>query len=128
MLPWLHQQLEVKDFIGRDVKPGTIGAMVGQLETWCSNCGAMMKTMECEMSRANKIKEQRLADHRRLEEEVSIYHYCCVKSLAYTCLQVASLKAILAPPSSTPSGNEQQDQSYETKQPPMKKGYVLLLR
>lgn len=80
MLLWLHYQLEVKDFIGRDVKQGTIGAMVTQLETWCSNCGLMMKTMEVEMTRANKIKEQQLTDHRRLEEEVSIY--CCVKLLA----------------------------------------------
>ena len=73
MLLWLHHQLEVKDFIGRDVKPGTIGTMATQLETWCGNCGVMMKTMEYEMSRANKVKEQRLADHRRLEEEVSMY-------------------------------------------------------
>ena len=75
MLPWLHYQLEVKDFIGRDVKPGTISAMATQLETWCTNCGIMMDTMESQMSRANKTKEQRLADHRRLEEEVSV-HYC----------------------------------------------------
>lgn len=54
------------------MKPGTIGAMVTQLETWCNNCGLMMKTMESEMTRANKIKEERLADHRRLEEEVCI--------------------------------------------------------
>ena len=74
MLPWLHYQLEVKDFIGRDVKPGTIGAMATQLETWCNSCGVMMNTMECEMNRANKVKEQRLAEHRRLEEEVSMYY------------------------------------------------------
>lgn len=71
MLSWLHHQLEVKDFIGRDVKPGMIGAMVMQLETWCSSCGVMMRTMESEMTRANKTKEQQLADHRKLEEEVS---------------------------------------------------------
>lgn len=75
MLPWLHYQLEVKDFIGRDVKPGTISAMATQLETWCTNCGIMMGTMESQISRANKTKEQRLADHRRLEDEVSM-HYC----------------------------------------------------
>lgn len=105
-----NKVLEVKDFIGRDVKPGTIGAMATQLETWCNSCGVMMNTMECEMNRANKVKEQRLAEHRRLEEEVS------------------SLKAILAPASSVSTGgNDQQDQSFDTKQPPMKKGYVLLL-
>jgi len=46
--------------------------MVTQLETWYNNCGVMMKTMESEMTRANKIKEQRLVDNRRLEEEVCI--------------------------------------------------------
>ena len=52
--------------------------------------------------------------------------YCCVKLLAYSCgyTQVASLKAILAPASSSSvtTGNEQQEQSFETKQPAMKKG------
>ena len=82
MLLWLHYQLEVKDFIGRDVKLGTIGTMATQLETWCNNCGEMMKTMECEMSRANKVKEQRLADHRRLEEEVRMCIH--MKQLGYS--------------------------------------------
>ena len=54
------------------MKPGAISAMATQLETWCTNCGMMMKVMETEMSRANKTKEQQLADCRRLEDEVSI--------------------------------------------------------
>ena len=60
----------MKDFIGRDVKPGTIAAMVTQLEAWCDNCGDTMRSMEMEITRANKMKEDRIADHKRQEEEV----------------------------------------------------------
>lgn len=45
-------------------------------------------------------------------------------------MQVASLKAILTPAGSSSTvstGPDQQDQSFDTKQPPMKKGYVVLL-
>jgi len=53
------------------VKPGAIAAMVTQLEVWCDNCGDTMRSMETEITRANKMKEDRIADHKRLEEEVS---------------------------------------------------------
>jgi len=61
----------VKDFIGRDVKPGTIASMVTQLEAWCDNCGDTMRSMETEITRANKMKEDRIEHRKRMEEEVS---------------------------------------------------------
>jgi len=65
----------VKDFIGRDVKPGTIASMVTQLEAWCDNCGDTMRSMETEITRANKMKEDRIEHRKRLEEEVSTLAY-----------------------------------------------------
>ena len=94
--------------------------MVHFLKFYFQKTGA--KVVLC-LLMAHKTRFQNLISKNIYVRKFDAIQYFLMKQIAYSVYaQVSSLKAILAPTSSVPSNNDQQDQSFETKQPPMKKG------
>ncbi|XP_064459858.1 COP9 signalosome complex subunit 7b-like [Ornithodoros turicata] len=66
-----NNQLEVDYAIGRDIRPEDIATMVKVLQEWCTSCEAVLNAIECQMGRANAMKDAHIKIKQHIDNEVS---------------------------------------------------------
>ncbi|XP_029635451.1 COP9 signalosome complex subunit 7b isoform X2 [Octopus bimaculoides] len=66
-----NKQLEVDYAIGRDIRSEAIPEIISVLQEWCNSCDAVLKGIETQIVKANKLKEKKLKTKLQIENEVA---------------------------------------------------------
>lgn len=66
-----NNQLEVDYTIGRDIRPEDINTVIKVLQEWCTSCETVLNNIECQISRANAMKDSHIKLKQQIENEVS---------------------------------------------------------
>ncbi|EEC13724.1 cop9 complex subunit 7A, putative [Ixodes scapularis] len=66
-----NNQLEVDYTIGRDIRTEDIGTVIKVLQEWCTSCEVVLNNIECQISRANAMKDSHIKLKQQIENEVT---------------------------------------------------------
>ncbi|KAH8042219.1 hypothetical protein HPB51_021303 [Rhipicephalus microplus] len=66
-----NNQLEVDYTIGRDIRPEDVNTIIRVLQEWCTSCETVVNSIECQITRANAMKDSHIKLKQHIENEVA---------------------------------------------------------
>ncbi|KAH7955809.1 hypothetical protein HPB52_003902 [Rhipicephalus sanguineus] len=66
-----NNQLEVDYTIGRDIRPEDVNTIIRVLQEWCTSCETVLNSIECQIARANAMKDSHMKLKQHIENEVA---------------------------------------------------------
>ncbi|XP_077532867.1 COP9 signalosome subunit 7 [Haemaphysalis longicornis] len=67
-----NNQLEVDYTIGRDIRPAEdVNTIIKVLQEWCTSCETVLNNIECQIGRANAMKDSHMKQKQHIENEVA---------------------------------------------------------
>ncbi|XP_050050506.1 COP9 signalosome complex subunit 7b [Dermacentor andersoni] len=66
-----NNQLEVDYTIGRDIRPEDVSTIIRVLQEWCTSCETVVNSIECQIARANAMKDSHMKLKQHIDNEVA---------------------------------------------------------